>query len=115
VNDIIDGFLAIAADETTSGEIFNLGNTEEISIADLARRVIAVTGSSSTIRHIPYSEAYGPGFEDMARRIPDISKAQRWLNFHPKRSLDDILGDMVAFVRVQLDKKQAVFVEAKGS
>ena len=68
VSDVVDGFLAIAGDESTAGEIFNLGNTEEISIADLARRVIAITESTSAIRHIPYGEAYGPGFEDMARR-----------------------------------------------
>jgi len=115
VDDMIDGFLAIAADESTAGEIFNLGNTEEISIADLARRLITITGSASTIRHIPYSEAYGPGFEDMARRIPDISKAMRWLNYRPKHSLDDILCDVIAFVRSQLGKKQAIFVAAGES
>ena len=115
VNDVVDGFLAIAGDESTAGEIFNLGSTEEISIADLARRVIAITGSASTVRHIPYTEAYGQGFEDMARRIPDISKAERWLNFRPKHSLDDILGDVTSFVRSQLGKKQAVFVTSSRS
>ena len=112
VSDVIDGFLAVAADDSTAGEIFNLGNTEEISITDLAQRIIELTGSSSEIRYVPYTEAYGPGFEDMYRRIPDISKAQRWLHFEPKYSLDDILQDVVGFVRHQINTKRAVFVGA---
>jgi UDP-glucose 4-epimerase len=110
VSDVIDGFLAVAAADNTAGEIFNLGNTEEISIADLAARIVALTGSSSTIRYIPYSEAYAPGFEDMTRRIPDISKAQSWLNYRPKYSLDYILRDVVRYVSQQIRKKKAVFV-----
>lgn len=110
VSDVIDGLLAVAADDTTAGEIFNLGNTEEIGITELAERVIAATGSSSQIRYVPYSEAYGPGFEDMTRRIPDISKAQRWLKYRPKYSLDDILQDVIAFVRQQIGRKKPVFV-----
>jgi UDP-glucose 4-epimerase len=110
VADVIDGFLAVAADDTTAGEIFNLGNTEEITISDLARRIVALTGSSSAIRYVPYSEAYGPGFEDMLRRIPDITKAQRWLRFNPKHGLDAILRDVIAFVRHQIGRKKAIFV-----
>jgi UDP-glucose 4-epimerase len=110
VADVIDGFLAVAADDTTAGEIFNLGNTEEITISDLARRIVALTGSSSAIRYVPYSEAYGPGFEDMSRRIPDITKAQRWLHFNPKHGLDEILRDVIAFVRHQIGHKKAIFV-----
>jgi UDP-glucose 4-epimerase len=110
VADVVDGFLAVAADGSTAGEIFNLGNTEEVSIDDLAGRIIRLTASSSSIRHIPYSEAYGPGFEDMGRRIPDIAKAERWLNYRPKYGLDDILRDVIAFVRAQIGKKQAMFV-----
>jgi len=110
VSDIVDGFLTVAADATTAGEIFNLGNTEEITIEDLARRIVALSGSSSVIRYVPYSEAYGPGFEDMARRIPDITKAQRWLHFYPKHSLDEILHDVIGFVRHQMARKKAIFV-----
>jgi UDP-glucose 4-epimerase len=112
VADVIDGLLAVAADDRTAGEIFNLGNTEEITIDDLAQRIITLTGSSSAIRHIPYTEAYGPGFEDMARRVPDISKAQAWLKYRPKYALDDILRDVIAYVTQQLSKKRAVFVSA---
>lgn len=110
VSDVIDGLLAVAADDTTAGEIFNLGNTEEIIIGDLAQRVIAATKSSSEICYIPYTDAYGAGFEDMARRIPDISKAQRWLHYQPKYTLDDILQDVIAFERHQIGRKKAVFV-----
>ena len=112
VSDVLDGLLAVAGDDSTAGEIFNLGNTEEISIRELAERVIAVTGSSSPIRYVPYTEAYAPGFEDMNRRIPDISKAERWLGFRPKYGLDDILQDVVAFVGDQISRKKAVFLGA---
>ncbi|HTV66483.1 MAG TPA: GDP-mannose 4,6-dehydratase [Bryocella sp.] len=112
VSDVIDGFLAVAADATTVGEIFNLGNTEEISMTELAERVIAMTGSSSQIRYVAYSEAYGPGFEDMSRRIPDIAKAQQWLGFKPKYSLDAVLRDVIAFTRHQVGRERAVFVTA---
>ena len=112
VSDVLDGLLAVAADDSTAGEIFNLGNTEEITIRELADRVIAITGSSSPIRYVPYTEAYAPGFEDMNRRIPDISKAERWLGYRPKYGLDDILQDVVAFVREQIDRKKAVFLGA---
>ena len=111
VDDVIDGLLAVAADDSTAGEIFNLGNTEEISITELAQRVIAITGSSSEIRYIPYNEAYGSGFEDMTRRIPDISKAQKWLQYQPRFTLDDILEDVVAFVRRQLGRRKAILVD----
>jgi UDP-glucose 4-epimerase len=112
VSDVIDGLLAVAADDSTAGEIFNLGNTEEISIEDLARRVVAITGSSSPIRHVPYTEAYGPGFEDMYRRIPDISKAEGWLNYHPKFGLDDILRDVVASICQEVGRKKVGFIAA---
>lgn len=114
VFDVIDGLMAIAADDKTAGEIFNLGNTEEISISELARRIIALTGSSSSIQCIPYSEAYGPGFEDMVRRIPDISRARERLNYQPKYSLDDILRNVIGFIQEQVRKKKAVFVASSG-
>jgi UDP-glucose 4-epimerase len=84
------------------GEIFNLGSTEEITIEDLAKKIIAATESSSSIRHMQYEEAYGPGFEDMERRIPDIAKARSWFGFAPKHSLDDIIGDVANDMRGRL-------------
>jgi UDP-glucose 4-epimerase len=108
VADVVDGLLAIIDKDKTAGEIFNLGNTEEISMNDLAKRVIAATGSRSVIRHIPYSEAYGPGFEDMTRRLPDISKAREWVGFSPKHGLDSIIESVVVYMKGELQRKGAI-------
>ena len=78
------------------GEVYNVGSTEEISIVDLARRIIARTGSPSVIDYIPYSEAYGIGFEDMERRLPDTSKLQALTGWISTFSLDDTLAETIA-------------------
>jgi UDP-glucose 4-epimerase len=105
IADVVEGLIACAMSDKTVGEIFNLGNTEEITIEDLAKRIIAATGSSSKIQHLPYEEAYGPGFEDMERRIPDISKAKSCFGFAPKHSLDDIISDVANDMRARLVRK----------
>ena len=74
--------------------MINLGNDEEVTITELAERAIALTGSSSTIRYIPYSEAYGEGFEDMRRRVPSLEKARNLIGYKPTRTLDDIINDV---------------------
>src|SRR5208282_1972448 len=79
------------------GQVFNLGNTEEITIRALAEKVIKATHSTSTIKYLSYDQAYGAGFEDMQRRVPDISKARRWLGYAPTKSLDDIIESVVAY------------------
>jgi UDP-glucose 4-epimerase len=79
------------------GQVFNIGSTEEISINALAERVIALTGSRSTIRHVPYDEAYAPGFEDMRRRVPCIEKIQRLIGYQPRCTLEDTLRKVIAF------------------
>jgi UDP-glucose 4-epimerase len=81
--------------EGAHGEVFNIGSSEEITIQRLAERVLEVTGSSSEIVHIPYQEAYGAGFEDMFRRIPDTSKIGGLIGWEPTFALDDILRDVV--------------------
>ncbi len=101
VNDIVTGMLACVAQQRTAGEIFNLGNTEEITITALAQRVIQLTGSRSTIKYVPYAEAYAEGFEDMERRVPDIRKAGDWFGYQPTRSLDDIIRDVIKDKRQQ--------------
>jgi UDP-glucose 4-epimerase len=103
VADIIDGIIACMATTRTAGEIFNLGGTREITIRDLAAQVIAATGSQSKIEFIPYSTAYGEGFEDMDRRVPDIRKAQEWFGFAPKRTLEEIIASVIAHIRPQLE------------
>lgn len=77
------------------GEIFNIGNPHEISILALAERIKELTSSSSPIELIPYELSYGPGFEDMQRRTPDIRKAAEWLSWHPRYTLDDILKEVI--------------------
>lgn len=83
--------------EATSGEIYNIGSTQEVTINQLAQRVLTLTGSPSTLQYIPYSEAYAPGFEDMRRRVPDITKLYQAIDWQPEHKLDQILADVVAF------------------
>jgi UDP-glucose 4-epimerase len=86
----------------TAGEIFNIGNTEEKTINRLANLVLQQTGGLSQITHIPYSEAYAPGFEDMRRRVPDIGKISRAIDWKPELGMNDILTDVVAYETRQL-------------
>jgi UDP-glucose 4-epimerase len=76
--------------------VFNIGSDEEVSIRELADRVRELTGSASEVQLIPYEEAYEPGFEDMARRIPDLTKVRDTLGWAPTKCLDEILEDVVA-------------------
>jgi UDP-glucose 4-epimerase len=96
VADVVQALLGLIEDERAYGKVFNVGATTEISIFDLARRIIALTDSPSEISLTAYDEAYGEGFEDMFRRIPDIAKVQALLGWTPRRSLDDIIEDVVA-------------------
>jgi UDP-glucose 4-epimerase len=95
IEDVVEGIIACVTSPRTVGEIFNLGSTEQITIAALAAKVIAATGSTSPIRYVPYSEAYGEGFEDMEQRIPDISKAHACFGYMPRRSLDEIISAVI--------------------
>jgi UDP-glucose 4-epimerase len=80
--------------EKSIGQVFNIGNNEQISIKNLAKKVVEITGSKSEVLKIPYSEAYSEGFEDMLRRVPDISKIEKVLGWAPKISLDKIIEDI---------------------
>jgi UDP-glucose 4-epimerase len=80
------------------GGVFNVGNDEEVTIGELAERVRRLTGSRSAIRSIPYSQAYTAGFEDMVRRVPDLTKIHRLIGYRPTRHLDQILADVLAAV-----------------
>jgi UDP-glucose 4-epimerase len=81
------------------GEVFNIGSSEEVTIRALAERVRALAGSQSEIVYVPYEQAYGEGFEDMPRRVPDISKVAALIGYRPTRSLDQILESVIAFFR----------------
>ena len=99
VGDVIDALVKLAAEPRAVGEVFNIGNTGEVSIRDLAERVKAMTGSASPIHFVPYDEAYEAGFEDMPRRVPDITKLQELIGYEPKMGLDDIIGTVVEHFR----------------
>ena len=86
-------------DDTVSGEIYNVGSTNRISVNALADRVIELTGSSSTTVSVPYGEVYGHGIEDMLHRIPSTAKIKAAIGWEPERSLEDILNDVISFER----------------
>jgi UDP-glucose 4-epimerase len=95
VRDVVRGLLQIPLSPGTEGQVINLGSQQEVRIRELAERVISLTGSRSSIELVPYNEAYGPGFEDMTRRVPDISKAERMIGWSPRLSLDEIILNIV--------------------
>ena len=99
VHDAIGGILAVIDSPVTIGDVFNIGNNFEVTIEELAQQVIKGTGSQSTITKTPYDTAYNPGFEDMQRRIPDISKIERIVGWTPKLSLDTIISDVADHLR----------------
>jgi UDP-glucose 4-epimerase len=100
VADTTEGLAALLESPESIGGIYNLGSTEETTILALAEHVVRATDSSSRIVCIPYQQAYGPGYEDMPRRVPDISRAQRDLGFTPSRKLEKILSDVIAYERI---------------
>jgi len=100
VDDIVKGLVQCAFCDTASGQVFNLGSTEEVTIRELAEKVIRATHSKSIIKYIAYDQAYGVGFEDMQRRVPDISKAGRWFGYAPTESLDAIIDSVVTYCNV---------------
>lgn len=95
VSDIIGALIALMEDPSARGEVFNIGNDEEVSILELAERVKKLTGGKSTIQTVPYSEAYTAGFEDMYRRVPDLTKIKKQTGYKPTRNLDQILADIL--------------------
>lgn len=99
VADVIEGLTRLIETPACFGTVVNLGNSEEVSILGLAQRAIELTGSSSEIRFISYDEAYGAGFEDMQRRVPNLEKAKRLIGYQPTRTLDNIINDVAAEYR----------------
>jgi UDP-glucose 4-epimerase len=83
--------------DRTAGEVFNIGSGQEVTINELAQQVVALTGSMAGIKHIPYNEAYAPGFEDMRRRVPDTSKLHGVTGWEAQHGLDQILADVLAW------------------
>jgi UDP-glucose 4-epimerase len=98
VKDVVDALMGLMESAKAMGEVFNIGGTEEISIEDLARKIIAKTGSHSTIDYIPYEVAFEKDFEDMERRVPAIDKIKTYIGFEPKTDLDGILENVIAYM-----------------
>jgi UDP-glucose 4-epimerase len=97
VADAVKGLLLIMDSDKAVGQVFNVGNNSQISIMELAKKVIEITGSKSSIEKIAYEKAYLEGFEDMQRRVPDVSKIKQVLGWEPKINLDQIIKDIAAF------------------
>jgi UDP-glucose 4-epimerase len=97
VDDAVRALLLVMDSDKAVGNVFNIGNNQQISILELAKKVIKITRSKSEIVKLPYSEAYPEGFEDMQRRVPDISKIKNTLGWTPQVGLDQIIEDIAAF------------------
>ena len=101
VHDVVDAISRLAHADSTSGEVFNIGSNEEVTIGALAERVKARTGSAAEIVRVPYDQAYEIGFEDMRRRVPDISKINRAIGWAPSTPLDTTIDQIIAYFRAQ--------------
>jgi UDP-glucose 4-epimerase len=99
VADVVGALLKLVNEPKAIGQVINLGNVEEVTIQKLAERVRALSGSKSSITLIPYDEAYESGFEDMPRRVPDLSKAEAMIGYKTRHSLDDILLQVIDYFR----------------
>ncbi len=107
VSDVVEGLVKVIETPECFGQVVNLGNAEEVTIKGLAEKAIAMTGSTSEIRYIPYSEAYGEGFEDMQRRVPSLDKAKRLIGYKPTRNLETIINDVADQFREELKMEAA--------
>lgn len=96
VHDVVEAMLRLMDEPAARGQVFNVANDQEVTIRQLAEQVIAATGSKSEIRLVPYSSVYPEGFEDMARRLPDVAKLERTIGFRPRRGLAEIIADVIA-------------------
>ena len=99
VADVVGALLKLVAEPKAVGQVINIGNTEEVTMQKLAERVRQLAGSTSSIKLVPYDEAYESGFEDMPRRVPDLSKAAKMIGYKPIHTLDDILTQVIDYFR----------------
>jgi len=97
VYDVIDALVTLMETDRATGEVINVGSGEEITINELAEKIIAATNSKSKIEYVPYEKVYGPGFEDMDRRCPDLEKIRRLIDYSPKNGIDDIIRDVIEY------------------
>jgi len=99
VEDAVRAVIALTKDDSTIGDYFNVGGVGETTMRELALKVIERTGSQSQLLSIPFDQAYGPGFEDMQRRVPDISKIKAKLGWEPTHNLDSIIDSVSAYLK----------------
>jgi UDP-glucose 4-epimerase len=99
VADVVGALLKLVVEPRAIGQVINIGAAQEVTIGDLARRVRDLAGSTSSIKFVPYDEAFDSGFEDMPRRVPDLSKARAMIGYEPRHSLDDILVQVIEHFR----------------
>jgi UDP-glucose 4-epimerase len=99
VGDVVDALIGLAREPRAVGEVFNIGSKNEVTIRDLAERVKQLADSDSLIQYVPYDQAYEAGFEDMPRRVPDLSKIGALIGYEPKLGLDDIIRSVVQYAR----------------
>jgi UDP-glucose 4-epimerase len=99
VHDAVKAILTLAATDSTIGDVFNVGGVGETTMKELAEKIIKQTNSTSTITYTPYEDAYPAGFEDMQRRVPDITKIKKTINWSPANTLDSIIDDVASSMR----------------
>jgi UDP-glucose 4-epimerase len=101
VGDVVGALLKLMVEPKAIGQVFNIGNPQEVTIGDLAQRVKQMTGSNSPIQFVPYDKAYDPGFEDMPRRVPDLTRIRALIGYEPKVQLEEIIERVIAQSRQQ--------------
>lgn len=99
VEDVVGGLIGLMDDPKAEGQVFNVGNDREISIAELARLIIQKTGSSSSLQFLPFEVAYDQNFEDLVRRVPNLERIRSTISYTPRRSVEDIVDRVIAYQR----------------
>ena len=102
VSDVVRALMQLMDEPKAVGQVINVGNTGEVTIRELAEKIKAATGSDSPIVTIPYDEAYEAGFEDMPRRVPDLTKIRAMIGYEPTVALDEIIARVIASTRATL-------------
>jgi UDP-glucose 4-epimerase len=108
VSDVVEAIIKIAEHPRAVGEVYNIGSNQEVTILGLAQRIRRLTDSQSPIVFIPYNEAYEEGFEDMMRRVPDITKVRALIGYRPKADLDGILRSVIDYHRIKMVREVGV-------
>jgi UDP-glucose 4-epimerase len=102
VGDVVDGAIALMNCLSAPGKVYNIGSQEEITIEDLAKKIIRMTGSKSTLKYIPYEQAYGKPFDDMMRRVPCLDRIKEIVGYEPKTSLEQMLKSVIEDIRSRM-------------